>query len=70
VRAGEERLADVTHPAHEIARARDGEGPAAPGAEHGVDQQEGDTAAVIAVQVREQDRVDRVVLDALLRYSR
>jgi hypothetical protein len=43
-----------------------GQRPGALGAEHGVHQEEGHAATVIAVQMRQQNHVDAVVLDALL----
>ena len=67
MRAWEERLADLGHPALELRRPRDHEGPRALGGQHRIHQNERDATAVIAVEVGQEDRVDRVVLNALLR---
>ena len=65
--AGEQRLVDRLEPGLDVARSADGERAVAPRAEHRVEEHEGDAAAVIAVKMREEDRVDAVVRDTLLR---
>ena len=66
VRAGEERLADLRQPLPQVARPGDGQRPLALGRQHRVDEQERHAAAVVAVQVGEQDGIDRVGGDPLL----
>jgi hypothetical protein len=69
VRTGEEDLLHLAHAAAEVLRTGNNERPCALGAEHGVHQHERHPAAVIAMQMGEEDRVDRIVLDALLRHG-
>jgi len=64
--AREERASDRAHAGAQVARPGDSELPAPPGSQHGVHEQERHPAAVITVQVREQDGVDAVVIDPLL----
>jgi hypothetical protein len=66
VRARKQRFADRVHPRFEIARTGDHERPRALRGQHRVDQEERHAAKVIAVQVREDDRVDGVGVDPLL----
>jgi len=66
VRARKQRSTDRGHPRFEIARAGDHERPRALRGQHRVDQEERHAATVIAMQVREDDRVEGVGVDPLL----
>jgi hypothetical protein len=67
LRARKESFLNLTHAPPQVSGAGDGQRTVPFRAEHGIHEQEGDTAAVVAMQMGEQDGIEGVVVKALLR---
>jgi hypothetical protein len=67
VHAGKQGLTYLVHALLQTRRSRDNERASAFRAQHRIHEHERDSGAMISVQMSEQDGIDAVVLDGLLR---